>query len=79
MHSYAAVNGGELAHYVDTTGCKSLLDFGCGPGTYAFYLGIKNPELQLYLLDFPGVLQVAKEYKRDTNLRMRSTIYPPTP
>ena len=69
MHSYAAVNGGELAHYVDTTGCKSLLDFGCGPGTYAFYLGIKNPELQLYLLDFPGVLQVAKEVQARYELK----------
>ena len=61
MHDYAAFCGRELAHYLDTTGCKSLLDLGCGPGTYAFHLGIKNPELQLYLLDFPEVLQVAKE------------------
>jgi SAM-dependent methyltransferase len=61
MHDYAAIYGRELAHYLDTTGCRSLLDLGCGPGTYAFYLGMKNPELQLHLLDFPGVLQVAKE------------------
>ncbi len=61
MHNYAALYGSEVAHYLDTTGCQSLLDLGCGPGTYAFYLGMKNPELQLYLLDFPEVLQVAKE------------------
>ncbi len=61
MHNYAALYGSELAHYLDTTGCQSLLDLGCGPGTYAFYLGMKNPQLQLYLLDFPGVLQVAKD------------------
>ena len=61
MHAYAAIYGSELAHYLDTTGCTSLLDLGCGPGTYAFYLGMKNPGLCLYLLDFPGVLRVAEE------------------
>jgi SAM-dependent methyltransferase len=61
MHNYAAIYGNELAHYLDTCGCKSLLDVGCGPGTYAFYLGMKNPELQLYLLDLPGALEIAKE------------------
>jgi len=61
MHDYAALFGDELAHYLDTTGCRSLLDLGCGPGTFAFYLGMKNPELQLNLLDFPGALEVARE------------------
>lgn len=69
MHNYAALYGTELAHYLDTTGCKSLLDLGCGPGTYAFYLGMKNPELQLNLLDFPGVLEVAKEVQARYSLK----------
>jgi len=69
MHNYAAVYGSELAHYLDTTGCKSLLDLGCGPGTYAFCLGMKNPGLQLYLLDFPGVLQVTKEVQARYSLK----------
>src|SRR5271157_4092973 len=61
MHNYGAVYGKELAHYLDTTGCTTVLDLGSGPGTYAFCLGMKNPGLQLYLLDFPEVLKVAKE------------------
>jgi SAM-dependent methyltransferase len=61
MHNYAALRGKELAHYLDTTGCRTLLDLGCGPGTYAFHLGAANPGLRLYLLDLPGVLQVARE------------------
>jgi SAM-dependent methyltransferase len=61
MHAYASLRGKELAFHLDTTGCKTLLDLGCGPGTYAFHLGISNPELELYLLDLPAVLQVAKE------------------
>ena len=61
MHDYAALFGEELAHYLDTTGCRSLLDLGCGPGTFAFYLGLKNPEMQLNLLDFPAALEIARE------------------
>lgn len=61
MHDYAAFRGKELAQYLDTSDCKSLLDLGCGPGTYAFHLGLANPDLNLHLLDLPGVLQVAKK------------------
>ncbi len=61
MHAYVAIYGRELARYLDTNFCTSLLDLGCGPGTYAFYLGTQNPALSLYLLDFPEVLRVAEE------------------
>jgi ubiquinone/menaquinone biosynthesis C-methylase UbiE len=63
MHNYASLRGKELAHFLDTSGCGTLLDLGCGPGTYAFHLGMRNPNLQLYLLDFPGVLEVTREVK----------------
>ena len=64
MHNYASLRGKELAHFLDTRGCRTLLDLGCGPGTYAFHLGRRNPELHLYLLDLPGVLEVAKEVQK---------------
>lgn len=63
MHDYAALRGKELADFLDTSSCETLLDLGCGPGTYAFHLGARNPELELYLLDLPGVLEVAKEVR----------------
>jgi SAM-dependent methyltransferase len=69
MHNYGLLSGRELAHYLDTGGCTSLLDLGCGPGTYAFQLGMSNPELQLYLLDLPGVLQVTKEVQAAYSLK----------
>ncbi|MGC2108202.1 MAG: methyltransferase [Candidatus Korobacteraceae bacterium] len=69
MHTYAAIYGRELAHYLDTAGCTSLLDLGCGPGTYSFCLGMKNPILHLYLLDYPEVLQVAKEVQARYSLK----------
>jgi O-methyltransferase involved in polyketide biosynthesis len=61
MHNFASLRGRELAHYLNTAGCRTLLDLGSGPGTYAFRLGLANPELHLYLLDAPAVLEVARE------------------
>jgi len=56
MHNYASLRGKELADFLSTEGCTSLLDLGCGPGTYAFHLGMRNPGLELYLADHPVVL-----------------------
>jgi SAM-dependent methyltransferase len=61
MHNYASLRGKELADFLSTTGCRSLLDLGCGPGTYAFHLGMRNPGLGLYLADHPVVLETAQE------------------
>lgn len=61
MHNYAALRGKELASFLDTTNARTLLDLGCGPGTYAFHLGAANSSLELYLLDLPGVLEVTKK------------------
>ncbi len=61
MHNYATLRGKELADFLKTSGCASLLDLGCGPGTYAFHLGMRNSGLELYLADHPLVLETAKE------------------
>lgn len=61
MHNYAMLRGKELARYLNTTGCSTLLDVGAGPGTYGFNLAEANPDLQLYLVDVPEVLEVARE------------------
>ncbi|MFZ5877420.1 MAG: methyltransferase [Nitrospirota bacterium] len=69
MHNYAALRGKELADFLSTEGCKSFLDIGCGPGTYAFHLGARNPGLALYLADHPVVLETAKEVQARFNLK----------
>jgi SAM-dependent methyltransferase len=61
MHNSASVRGKELAQFLDTSSCMSLLDLGCGPGTYSFHLARRNPDLKLYLVDREEVLEVAKE------------------
>jgi SAM-dependent methyltransferase len=69
MHNYATLRGKELARHLDTTGCRSLLDLGCGPGTYSFQLGMANPALELWLGDLPGVLEVTKEVEQRYSLQ----------
>ena len=61
MHSSASLRAKELVRYLDTTGCRTLLDVGTGSGTYPFYLAQANPDLELYLADVPEVLDVTRE------------------
>lgn len=69
MHNYASLRGKELADFLGTEGCSSLLDLGCGPGTYAFHLGMRNPGLELYLADHPVVLETAREVQARYSLK----------
>lgn len=68
MHNYASLRGKELATFLNTDGCTSLLDVGCGAGTYAFHLGARNPALALYLADHPVVLETAREIESSYGL-----------
>jgi len=61
MHNYAAVRGKELSRYIDGKHLNSLLDLGCGPGTFAYHLAAGNPQMRLTLADLPGVLEVTRE------------------
>ena len=69
MQNYASLRGKELARHLDTSKCESLLDLGAGPGSYAFNLGMQNPNLKLYLQDMPEVLEVAKEVAKNYPLK----------
>jgi len=69
MHNYAAWRGKELVKFLDTSHCNTLLDLGCGPGTYAFHLGMTNPNLEIFLLDLPEVLDVTREVESTFNIK----------
>ncbi len=73
MHNYASIRGKELANFLDTSSCSSLLDLGSGPGTYSFHLGLRNPDLEISLLDHPGILEVAKEIQK--LLRVKNEVH----
>lgn len=68
MHNFASVRGKELTAFLDTSACRTVLDVGCGPGTYSFELGLRNPELRLHLLDLPAVLEVTREVRAQYDL-----------
>lgn len=76
MHNYAALRGKELVKFLDTSDCSTLLDLGTGPGTYAFHLGIANPDLELFLIDLPEVLEVAHDVEKRYPLKNKITYLP---
>ena len=76
MHNYAAFRGKELVRFLDASDCSTLLDLGAGPGTYAFHLGMANPDLELFLLDLPEVLEVAHDVESRYQLENRINYLP---
>jgi predicted O-methyltransferase YrrM len=61
MQDYAQYRGTDLLRYLDLTGCRSLIDVGGGPGTYAIMLAQRYPELTCTVFDLPPVLEIARE------------------
>ena len=68
MHNGSLMGARELAGYLDTSSVRTLLDLGCGPGTYGFALAEANPALQLHSADLPEVLEVAREISASFHL-----------
>lgn len=60
MDSYARSRGAEFAAKFDFTADRTLLDVGCGPGTYSLSCLPGNPDLTATLLDLPGPIEVAR-------------------
>lgn len=76
MHNNASFRGKELSNFLDTKECRTILDIGCGPGTYSFYLAVKNPDLEVYLSDLPETLEIAKEVEKKFTLKNKVTYLP---
>ncbi len=61
MDAYARSRGAEMADRIDCASARTLLDLGCGPGTYALALLARYPRLHATLLDLPGPISEARE------------------
>jgi SAM-dependent methyltransferase len=62
MHEMAmAGRAAELAARVDLAGCRTLIDVGGGPGTYAMALCERWPDLRATVLDLPETVAIARE------------------
>jgi SAM-dependent methyltransferase len=59
MDAYARTRGAEIAARLDFSQARTLLDLGCGPGTYALAILERNPHMRVTLLDLPGPIAEA--------------------
>ena len=53
MYNLASLLAPGIASLIDLEGCRSLLDFGGGPGTYAIHFCRQNPDLSAVVFDLP--------------------------
>ena len=60
MDAYARSRGAEMAERLDLSDARTLLDLGCGPGTYALAIVEHNPHVRATLLDLPGPIAEAR-------------------
>lgn len=62
MDAYARTRGAEIAERLDLSGARTLLDLGCGPGTYALSILERNPGMHATLLDLAGPIAEARRF-----------------
>lgn len=60
MDAYARTRGAEIADRLDFSDTRTLLDLGCGPGTYALAILERNPHITATLLDLAGPIAEAR-------------------
>jgi ubiquinone/menaquinone biosynthesis C-methylase UbiE len=60
MDAYARTRGVEIAERLDFSDARTLLDLGCGPGTYALAILERNPKMKATLLDLAGPIAEAR-------------------
>ena len=53
MFNLASLLAPRIAEAIDLSGCRSLLDLGGGPGTYAVHFCLANPQLTAVVYDLP--------------------------
>jgi ubiquinone/menaquinone biosynthesis C-methylase UbiE len=77
MHGRALGIGQAVVPQLDLAGCKTLLDVGGGPGTYAVLAAKHNPALECCtVLDLPGIVHVAAELIEQAGMSVRVKTLP---
>lgn len=61
MFNVARLQAETVAAAMDFSRCKNLMDLGGGPGTYAIYFCLKNPDLQATVFDLPTTESFARK------------------
>ena len=61
MFNNAMAMAPEISRLLDLSGCKSLLDLGGGPGTYAIHFCLAHPDLSAVVFDLPTTRPFAEK------------------
>jgi 2-hydroxy-4-(methylsulfanyl)butanoate S-methyltransferase len=65
-----------MAKLVDLTGCAALLDVAGGTGAFSITLCQRYPDLRATIIDFPGVVEIARRFAQEAGLEARITYLP---
>ena len=76
QHTASVSLGPLAAALVDLSACRKLLDVGGGSGAFSIGLCQVNPQLQATILDFPSVIEVAREFVARAGLEARFAFVP---
>lgn len=74
MHERAQGVARGVVPFFKLEGCRTLLDVGGGPGTYAVLLAQQYPALRTTVLDLPEVVAIAQELIAQAGLSERVTV-----
>ena len=64
QHAGSRAAAQVLAGYLELDAARALLDVGGGSGAFSIALCERNPQLRATLIDFPAVIDIAREYRR---------------
>ena len=76
MHYRALGIGRAVVPELDLTRCKTVLDVGGGPGTYAVLIAQAYPHVNCTVLDLPQIVRIADELIRQQGMHERVKILP---
>ena len=71
MDAYSRTRGTELATRLDYSGIETLLDIGCGPGTYSLAIMERHPGIRATLVDLPGPIAEARRIMEERGVADR--------
>lgn len=76
MFNNASLIAPKVADLIDLKGCKTLLDLGGGPGTYAIHFCLKNPDLEATIYDLAQTAVFANKLVSGFGLKSRIKFVP---
>jgi len=76
MHSIGAPMAKQIVASVDPGASRSLIDVGCGSGTYTIAFLRAVPEMRATLFDLPEVIEMARERLEKEGLLDRAALVP---